>query len=293
MLLTNQYLLPQSFYDVINSLVYDPTESDPKRIGVTTLINPPRQRLLTVRHWDELEEDISDSIWRILGEAAHYVMSKAENEHRLIEEKITHDIDGITIVAKPDSYDDKTKAIEDFKVTSIWSFKFGAKLEWEKQLNCYAWSLAKFGLEVKSIHINAILRDWSKGEMLRYRDYPKIPFQKIDINLWSFEEQEKFIKEKVKEYKIALNLDDDELPLCDEKARWKTEDVYAVYKNTNKTATKLCTSEEEAKQYILEIGETKDKYRIEKRPGIDKKCVDYCICNKVCGFFKENYGNLS
>ena len=294
MQLKNKYSLPQSFYDVISSLIYDPTEADPKRIGVTTLINPPRQRLLTVRHWAELEEDISGSIWRLLGESVHYIISKTENKHRLIEEKIEHVVEGITIVAKPDLYDDTPKSIEDFKVTSVWFFKFGDRDSWINQLNAYAWALRKFGLVVNSIHINVILRDWSKGESLRYKDYPPIAFQRIDINLWSYEEQEKFIKERIKEYKIALNLNDEELAICDEKSRWKTEDTYAVYKNTNKTATRVLDSEEEAKKYILELGKTKHTYRIQKRPGYDKKCVDgYCSCSSVCSFWKEKYGKVS
>ena len=82
------------------------------------------------------------------------------------------------------------------------------------------------------------------------------------------EQTEKFIKDRIKEYKIALNLADDELPLCTDKERWKREDEYRVIKNNNKTATRVLDTKEEAEKYILEIGETKDKYRIEK-DGID------------------------
>lgn len=53
MLYKNQYGMPDAFVRVIDSLTHDLSESDPMRIGVTTLINPPRIRVLTVRHWNE------------------------------------------------------------------------------------------------------------------------------------------------------------------------------------------------------------------------------------------------
>jgi len=285
---TNLYNMPEAFVRVIDSLTRDLSESDPKRVGVTTLINPPRIRVLTTRHWKELEEDYSDHIWRVLGNAIHYVLLNAENHTNLVEQKIEEIIDDITVVAKPDLYEDKS--VQDWKVTSVWSVKFKDRQDWEEQLNPYAFFLTRAGFKVEKLFINAILKDWRRSESLKYDDYPKIPFVRIEIPLWTTEQQEKFIKEKIKEYKIALHLADDELPLCTDKERWKKEDVYAVYKGKNKTATKLCDTQEEADKYILELGETKDKYRVEKRTGIDMRCSEYCLCCKYCDYWRDKYG---
>lgn len=282
---TNRFNLPATMVELVNKLTYDPSESDPNRISITTLINPPRIRLLTVRHWQELEEDISDHIWRITGNAYHYILSNISEEDRRIEKKIEIKLDDITVVGKPDLYDIKLKSVEDYKVTSVWSVKEGIKEEWEQQLNCYIWLLRKEGLEVEKAYINAILRDWRKSESLKYSDYPSIPFKRLEIKVWTPEEQEGFVKEKIKIYKEVLSLPDDELPECSDK--WTVDDKWAVYKNKNKIATRLLNTPDEANRYILELGDTKNKYRIEERKGRNLRCEEYCLVKDYCKFHKE------
>ena len=52
----------------------------------------------------------------------------------------------------------------------------------------------------------------------------------------------------------------------------------------SKTALRVLDTEEEANNYISLHG---GDY-IEKRPGLDKKCMDYCsVCN-FCNYYKEN-----
>ena len=74
--------------------------------------------------------------------------------------------------------------------------------------------------------------------------------------------------------------------------RWKKETEYAVIKNTNKTATRVLPGEEEANKYILELGDTKNRYRIEKREGEDVRCHSYCLCAPHCSFWREKYGKI-
>jgi hypothetical protein len=298
MRLTNKFNLPQSFVNCVESLVYDPRESNPNRISVTSLINNPLPKLLSVAHWDELEEDVSDHIWRIFGSAAHYVLAQIDKDkeksiNHLIEQKITEVVDGITIVGKLDLYDANTQAVEDYKFTSIWSVKFGEHEEWEKQLNPYAWLLRKAGFEVKSLQINAVLKDWRRGESLKDSDYPKIPFKVIKVDLWSFEEQQKFVEERVALYKAALSAPLNQLEVCNEKERWHRPDTYAVYKNSNKRAEKLFDNEAEAEEYANRLetaSKGKDKFYVAKRVGVDGKCTDYCTPNRFCRYYQAIYG---
>lgn len=291
MILSNNFGLPSSLISVINSKNYDLTTSDPLRIGVTTLNNPPRIRQLMVRHWNEIEEDISEQLFRILGDAVHYILAKTDPHQKLIEEKLTEEIDGITLVAKPDLYDDELKTIEDYKCTSVFSVK-SVKSDWVSQINSYAWFLVKAGFEVKKAYINAILKDWSKMELLRFgRDYPPIPFKRIEIPLWSFNDQEKYIGDRIALYKSTLNLSDENLPICTPEERWASPEKWAIHKNRNKTAKKLCLSYEEAKEYVSKIKDTKNKYNIIKREGCDTRCMNYCTCNKFCSFWVSKYGN--
>lgn len=286
----NKYGLPAAIVDIIAS-DYDLSKSDPKRISITTLINPPIQRILQVKYWNDLSEDVSEHIWRILGSSVHYILAKTKQEGRLIEEKITTEIDGITLVGVLDLYDDKTKELNDWKITSVWSIKLGDRESWEKQLNCYAFLLRKCGFEVTKLGVNAIIKDWRKGECKKYNDYPPVPFQKVNIKLWSFEEQEKFVKERIEIYKQALALPESKLPICSDKDRWKKEDTYAIYKGSNKTATRVLNSKPDAELWLetANARETKENYRIEERKGIDMKCTEYCLVCDYCPYYIENY----
>jgi hypothetical protein len=223
---TNEYQLPQSFEEAVINTTYDISKKDATQISVTTLINPPRISLLKRRHWDEITEDVSDSLWRILGSAVHYVMQQVDPTNRFIEEKVKEPIEGYTITGRPDSYDAKDKSVDDYKVTSVWAVKADKK-EWAEQLNCYAWFFRKLGFPVEKLRIYAILRDWSRGQykqaVAKNKDYPDIPFKVIDIDLWSFEEQEKYIKDRIALYKSCQDLADDKLPVCTEEDRWKDD----------------------------------------------------------------------
>ena len=287
---TNKYGLPQSLVDVIKNKTYDLSESDPKRISVTTLINPPIQRLLQVRHWDELEEDVSEHLWRITGNAYHYILATTTQTDRLIEEKLEEKIGEFSITGRLDLYEKKDKSIEDYKVTSIWNIKLGKKEDWERQLNSYAWLLRKKNYPVDKAYINAIIRDWRRGESFKYNDYPRIPFTRIKVDIWNPERQQSFIEERVKLYKDVLNLPDKELPICSPEERWAKPEAWAVYKSYkgkyNKTATKLCSTEKEAFEVANKI---QYKTKIEKRPATNGKCEAYCIVNKFCPYYQEHY----
>ena len=67
---TNKFGLPQSIYDAVARDDYDHGDA----YSSTELIKDPCEILLSRRHFDELEEDISDSWYSVLGSAVHSVM---------------------------------------------------------------------------------------------------------------------------------------------------------------------------------------------------------------------------
>ena len=79
------------------------------------------------------------------------------------------------------------------------------------------------------------------------------------------------------ERKIIKKSKTEEQPVVSEPAQPVSQEVVV---NENK---------EEAEKYILELGKTKDEYRVEKRPGIDMRCEGYCLVNSYCSYYKENY----
>ena len=291
--LTNKYKLPEAFANLIRGMNYDPRDRDPKRVSITTLIGNPLPRILAVKHWDELTEDVSEHIWRVLGSSVHEVLSGADKKtnNLLVEEKLTEVVDDITIVGKLDMYDGATKSVEDWKVTSVWSIQFGDHEDWENQLNSYAWLLRKLGFEVNGLKINAILKDWRKGESYKYNDYPQCPFVSINVKLWTFEQQEAYIKERVAIYKQAISLPIEEVPVCNAKERWAKETTYAVMKNNNKTASRVLETAKEAEDWILANTDGKSQYRVEVREGEDLKCLEYCSPACHCRYYQQRYGD--
>ena len=53
---------------------------NPNRLYVTQLFAPPMQRRLMIDHYDEVENDVIDYYYRILGTAVHSVIEKAAKD---------------------------------------------------------------------------------------------------------------------------------------------------------------------------------------------------------------------
>lgn len=287
---TNKYNLPKAMVEALKKNMYDLTNPKPNVISVTTLINPPRIRQLTTRHWDEIEVDVSDMFWMLMGSCVHEVLSRIEGKNMIIEERLEEEVNGIIVSGKPDNYGFVLLAIRDWKFTSVWAVK-QLKPEHEKQINSYAWLYRMAKFVVEKGFINALLKDWRKTEKLRYgNDYPSCPFKQLKVPIWPIEQQQKYIEERVELHKKAEKLSDKDLPICSPEERWTKATTYAVYKNNNKTASggKVCDSEKEAKEFIEAKMGDGHTYRIEKRPGQEVRCEGYCNVNKFCNFYKEN-----
>jgi hypothetical protein len=270
MKITNKYNLPKTIVKAVT-----PRERifKDKHLSVTDLISPPMIYKLRKEHWDELTVDASEQLWALLGTAIHKVLED-NGEEKDVEQWLTLDMDGWEIVGRMDVYNEKEKRIEDWKVTSVWSFvlgmKDGGKKEWEQQLNVYAYMLRKQGKEVKELVINAILRDWTQSRA-KERNYPPIPFMVQHIDLWPVEQQEKFIKERLK-------LFEGEPRECTDEEKWKAGGEYALMQKGKKRALKLLTKEEADSIRLLP-----GQY-IEQRPVVYRRCRDYCSVRDYCPY---------
>lgn len=284
---TNKKGLPKQVFEAVTKDNYTGKKNDLSVISATTLISPPKIRLLKIRHDDEIEEDAMDNVWRLLGNAVHHVVSNVSEKDRFIEERVNVEILGKTISAQPDIYDATTKSIDDYKVTSAWSLCYSpdGKKEWEQQLNIYAYLFSSIGFSVERINIVAILRDWS--EKKTGGDYPPSPIIVMPYKLWTEREQFAFISGRIELHKSFEDTPDDQIPECSPEERWKKEDIYAVYKKENKTATKLFKTLDEAEAFATSL---KGNTRVEFRKGEDTRCHGYCSVNRFCHYYKQNYG---
>ena len=269
MKITNNNNLPQPLFDAICKVnaKYSKGNAD---YSTTQLIDSPRISQLRKQHWDEIEEDASDMIWRFFGSVGHEIIANMEHWNVLNEERMYTELDGKVISGCPDLFDGKK--ITDYKIT--FNAK-GVKQEWENQLNVYRYILYDNKWEPEELEVVAILRG-------AVRDDPKVVV--LPVRMWGTGDAENYIRSRIQSHVIAV----DALPLCTEQERWYTERKFAVMKAGNKKATKVFSLKVEANLYMKVLQEEKKKViYIEERPGENKRCQQYCNVNRFCTQFKK------
>ena len=303
MKITNKFGLPQPFVDFIKNDKYNKGKAD---ISVTSLIDSPKISLMRQKYNDQIEIDAVDQIWSIFGTSVHSILERSEdNIYSETEQRLYSEVDGWTLSGAIDRQEIDKKdgkiTIVDYKVTSVWSVIYG-KIEWERQLNCYAYlcennyhriftEFSKQKKEVKQLNICAILRDWNRRDAEKKENYPQTPIVVVDIPLWSKEERESYIRDRINKHQDAqVNFDiNDEMPLCSDEERWKKNDAWAVKKKGQKRALRVLDSEEEAIKYMDWHNETDKAYakktdlEMEFRQGEYNRCKgNYCSVAQFC-----------
>lgn len=279
---TNIHDLPQP---LVEALTPERRRPVPGRFGVTTLIDSPLRRILTMRHFDEITEDVSENIWVLLGKMGHKIL---EINKQVSEIRIEHPFNDATIAGVIDY---TAGEVIDFKFTSVWSYIFASdKSAWEQQLQIYGYLVQSLGQPVTGLANWLILRDWNKREAAKSENYPKIPFAKIEYKLWDKMTVEAFIQERVS---LHLNAEksrpdqaSNEIPThlwCTPTERWKKEDKWAVMKKGQVRAVRLYDSEEAAEAHF-DLG-IPPAFYIEHRPGEDTRCENYCSLNVWCPYY--------
>lgn len=296
MKLTNHAKLPET---IVRAVENDPYDSQGSDISVTRLIAPPRVRVLEQRHWDELEEDVSDKIFTLIGSSVHHIIERAVTDDDISERRLFVDIDGWKLSGQFDLLTASGDLI-DFKVTSAWSALEAlekGKSDWERQLNVLDWLIRwndtelrnKNGKElaVKKMYIMAILRDWSKMKVMTSDNYPRKQVVMIPINKWTPEEQDKYVKQRIRLHQLA-EIQGEDLMLCTPEERWRKETTFAVMKKNRKTAARVLPSRKEAMKWIED---NHLKYGVNatviERKGQDVKCENYCRVNKFCNYYQN------
>lgn len=287
-MITNQLNLPQPFVDAVSS---DYTYKD-KRYSATSLLKGTREAILQRRHQDEIEQDVSDMVWLIFGTAVHSVLENAqETETQLKENKIELEMpNGYTLSGIFDLYDDSTGTVTDYKTASVWKVIYDEWDDYRQQLLIYCYMLRQMGFDAHTGEIVALLKDHSKTKAKTDYSYPQHPVfvKRFEFTENDFDEIAEWLEHKFREIERCEKLPDDSLPVCTAEERWETPSKYAVYKNQNKRATKLFDSEEAAQSFIDFHGRnTSDKFRIEYRPGVSKKCAEYCSVCEFCNQWKD------
>ena len=289
MIITNKLNMPEAFVKAIQNSRHNAD----KCLSATTLLKGTKEIILTDRHFDEITIDASEEVWAVFGTAVHSILEHQEDE-AFKEESFSVPVwEGSEwkITGKVDRYDMKNETIEDWKTASVWKVIYKDFEDWRMQGLIYAWLLKKSGLNVRHIRFVALLKDFSKTEAKRNPDYPQAPafIYEFDVNDTWLADAEMRAHNKAMAVIENFEKSDDEITECTPEERWSTPTKYAVMKEGRKTAVKVCATEEEAQNFIDDLEKDKDKHTIEVRPGIDKKCEDYCPCCKFCSYYKETH----
>jgi len=298
MKITNNFGMPQPFVDFAINDKYSKGLAD---ISVTSLIDSPKVKIMKDVYNEEIEVDAVDMVWALFGTAVHSVLEQSNPSKNVItEERLYSKLNGWIISGALDrqEIENGITTIIDYKVTSVWSVIYG-KIEWERQLNCYAWLLRdkhmKNQNEVGALKICAILRDWNRREAERKENYPKAPIVFVDIPLWDKEVAHNYVSERLSKHQEAqMNYDvNKEFSLCSDEEMWKKNDAWAVKKKGQKRALRVLDTEEEAIKYMKWHNETDQAYmkksdlEIEFRGGEYTRCGNYCSVAEFCSQYKE------
>lgn len=289
MKITNKFNVPETLLSLAQRDFYTKGKAD---YSVTEIISPPRIQRLRKKHWQDIEQDVSDMLWMLLGTALHVVAERSVVEGHTNEERIIVDMDGVLLSGAIDLQRDDEDGITiyDYKFTSAWAL-MNDKPEWEQQQNIYRYLIERAkGKPVKGLKICALIRDWSRRDAQNKPDYPQAPIQVVDIPMWTMERTKQFIWERIEAHRDSkVRADwDEELPLCTEEDRWMRDTKYALKKEGRKTAIRVFDTEEEAKAVLKDMPE-KEKGFIEIRKGESVRCTgNFCGVAQFCSQYQQS-----
>ena len=253
-------------------------------ISVTQLVQPIRIRQLYLRHDAEIEEDVSERLWMLMGSAVHSVLEEASVPDALQEEQLCVEVPGTgwKLSGTPDLYTDEPR-LSDYKFTSVWATLNGVKPEWEAQVNLYRWLYAQYGFECEHLEIVALLRDWNQTRELQGGNYPPVQCKVLPVRMWPLEKTEAYIRTRIALHKLFEDVPDKFLPICTPKERWQKPTMWAVKKRGRKRALRVLDSLQEAQAYMA-LRQNQPLF-IEERLGKPVRCIG-CSLKHWCNWWQ-------
>ena len=94
MKITNNYNVPEPLVTLASKEYYSKGAS---QYSVTELMAPPKVKRLREKYDAEIEQDVSDMLWSMLGSALHVVMERGQTEGYISEERIFAKVDDVTV----------------------------------------------------------------------------------------------------------------------------------------------------------------------------------------------------
>ena len=277
---TNNQNLPEALYQAIAK---DPYEKGGD-FSASELPVPPQIRTLRKRYNDQLEVDVADLIYPLVGNNTHYILERSGVKNSLIEEQLFSFVDDVKVSGRPDLFDDQ-KILWDYKVTT--RYTDAVKPDWAAQTNINAWLLETHRFTVNHIKICCIFRDWSKIQAIKNPDYPKHQVVVLPVLKWESEDTYEYIRDRIWMHQHAELQDDDQLPECSADERWEKPTIYAVMKKGRKSSLRNLYTLEDAEKYIEDNNLDTNIHSIQTRIGESTRCEYYCDVKDFCVQYKQ------
>jgi hypothetical protein len=273
--------------------------------SATQLIDAPRVVALKKRYGHLTQPTLEQQIASFIGTGIHSHFERnlklvsAKHPEYLLERSVTVPVfvngDEYRLVSGTFDILHNDEDIYDIKTVNVWKKVFDPDMvDWHNQQNIYAWLLRQRGLDIKSINIIAIYKDWVSASAVRSKEYPQNQVCHYQLSLWDMEDQQSYIEGRLNEHVKCENLGDDKLPTCTPEERWERQGTkYAVMKNKNsKRAMKVCSTLEEAHKAVHHLKVTADSF-VEVRPSKRTRCEAWCNVNKYCSVHQDYIESLS
>lgn len=253
-------------------------ERPPRRgvLSVTQLIKPPQLLALEIEHYNDIEEDVSTGIRRLIGVAVHAALAGVPLDSALQEETLSIEIGHTRITGRPDLWKDNT--ITDYKTTSVWAFLLGDKPDWETQVNFYAVLYRETGFPSHKAEIIGYLVDWQQSRAAD-KGYPPCGYIRFAPKLWAPSVAHSILVDRLSAHRKAEH---GSYPPCTLAERWARAETWAVKKRGNKRALRggIHPTEEAAQEFA---DQQSFPVEIEHRPGRNIRCEGYCRVAPFCG----------
>lgn len=315
--------LPLAVWLMHDDYDYDP---NPNLISATSILKPIRQLVLMQQNKDaEKTIDIGSLVSSRMGSAIHAIAEKAwtdpenikkaltalgmtsliervvinpeegelqENDIPIyVEQRHKKDINGKTISGKYDLVLDGT--LSDYKSTSVWTYIYdsnGAK--YAQQGSIYRW-LAPDRITSDYMEIQYIFTDWSSSQALRDPKYPQTRVITKQYRLWSPEQTEEYIVNKLRKLEELATSPQEDLPKCTSEELWETETKYKYFKKPGAArATKVFNTLDEANMRLMDDGGVGEVKVVRGEAKACRYCEVVELCDQAKMLIAEGRLNL-
>lgn len=270
MIVRNRLGIPEAFVLAVQRMWQGGGMGIGKAIRTTSLIGPPQATAVAAAHKDELEADVADMIPALIGNGVHRILEDVLPPFES-EVALTAGIDGWRVTGTADHVADGV--ITDWKSCKMMKLQKSDTEAWEQQLNVYAYLAQEMKIPVRKLQVVALMIDWT--EFAGKRAGMDSPVVTVPIPLWDSVTAKRWISSRLRELEDAFA--GNPRPCTDEE-RWYTKSVYAVMKKGRKSAVKLCSTEEEAR----ELAAKHPGGWVDHRGGTYKKCERWCKAAPWC-----------